>query len=471
MSMSPEKNDPCPCGSGKTFEKCCQEWYESAKPKLAEKKLAPTATECNRLVALLNAGQLKELESQALLLLGQYPDSGLIWNLLGASLQMQGKDGLPALQKATKFMPNNADAHSNLGNAFSDSGRLEEAEASYRRALQIDPHNANAHSNLGITLGELGRLNEAEACYRRALQIKPGIAEVYISLANVLSDMDRTAEAEASCRRALEIKPDYAEAHTKLGVILQERGLHRESVQHFQKAFAGRVGWRHDGDKDLSSGLFYAYIELTNKCNFHCDFCPSDSQQRTKSFMSMELIRKIYDELAEKKLVQQAQLHLMGEPTLHPDLVEVLAYASSKNIKTDLVTNGSTLNAKTIPKILDALCGVLFVSLQTPTRETFKHRGDTGLGWDRYIANIRLLVREYLQRIALKHTCRSTLELRVMVTKDPKLPVNIIESADDIRNVMLPGLRWETGGRQCERQHYRSYLEGETDNGFTGCHA
>jgi len=27
--MKPEKNDPCPCGSGKVFEKCCQEWYEA----------------------------------------------------------------------------------------------------------------------------------------------------------------------------------------------------------------------------------------------------------------------------------------------------------------------------------------------------------------------------------------------------------------------------------------------------------
>lgn len=42
--MKPEKNDPCPCGSGKKFEKCCQEWYEA---KCAVKKTAPAISISN----------------------------------------------------------------------------------------------------------------------------------------------------------------------------------------------------------------------------------------------------------------------------------------------------------------------------------------------------------------------------------------------------------------------------------------
>ncbi len=236
--MKPERNAPCPCGSGKTFEKCCLEWYESAKPKVAWKKAAPTAVECDQLEALFNAGRLAELESQAHLLLEKYPESGFVWNLLGASLQMQGKDGLAALQNAAKFLPDDADVHSNLGNVLGDLGRLDEAEASYRRALQIDPHNANVLSNLGITLGDLGRLDEAEASYRRALQIKPGIAETHYNLGNTLKGLGRLNEAEASYRRALQIKPDFAQAHCNLGITLHELGRldeaeasHRQALQ------------------------------------------------------------------------------------------------------------------------------------------------------------------------------------------------------------------------------------------------
>ena len=204
--MKPERNAPCPCGSGKTFEKCCLEWYESAKPKVAGKKAAPTAAECGQLEALFNAGRLAELESQARLLLEEYPESGFIWNLLGASLQMQGKDGLAALQNAAKFLPDDADVHSNLGNVLGDLGRLDEAEACYRRALQIDPHNANVLSNLGATLSDLGRPDEAEASYRRALQIKPGFAEAHSNLALLFNAQGNSIMALDSIKQSLKIK-------------------------------------------------------------------------------------------------------------------------------------------------------------------------------------------------------------------------------------------------------------------------
>jgi tetratricopeptide (TPR) repeat protein len=51
-------------------------------------------------------------------------------------------------------------------------GRLEEAEASYRKAIAIKPDYAEAHSNLGIVLNELGKLEETEASYRKAVSLK-----------------------------------------------------------------------------------------------------------------------------------------------------------------------------------------------------------------------------------------------------------------------------------------------------------
>ncbi len=234
--MKPERNAPCPCGSGKTFEKCCMEWYESAKPKVAGKKAAPTAAECNQLEALFNAGRLAELEGRARLLLEKYPESGFVWNLLGASLQMQGKDGLAALQNATKFLPNDVDAHSNLGNALSGLGRVKEAEASYRRALQIRPAFALAHNSLGITLHKMGRLAEAADSYRQALRINSGYSEAHYNLGITLSDLGRMDEAEACYRRVLQIRPAFALAHNKLGTILYKMGRLAEAADSYRQA-------------------------------------------------------------------------------------------------------------------------------------------------------------------------------------------------------------------------------------------
>ena len=236
VSMKPGRSDPCPCGSGKAFEKCCQEWYESAKSEPFGKREGPAATECSQLVALLNAGHLAELESRTHLLLEQYPDSGFAWNLLGVSLQRQSRDGLPAFQKAVKFLPNDAEVHNNLGNALSDSGRLDEAEAIYRLALQINPRNSNAYNNLGCTLSDLGRLDEAEASYRRALQVKPDFAEAHFNLGSTLNDLGRLDEAEASYRRALQIKPDFAKAHFKMGSTLNDLGRLDEAEASYRRA-------------------------------------------------------------------------------------------------------------------------------------------------------------------------------------------------------------------------------------------
>lgn len=364
------RNDSCPCGSGKKLKKCCAAKFEArlVAQNISEKGAEPTQNECNQLIALFKAGRYAELESRARLFIERYSESGFVWKILGVSLNAQGKDALFALQKATELLPNDAEAHSNLGVALQDLGQLDAAMASYRRVI--------------------------------------------------------------------EIKPDFAETLSNLGHALLNRGLLKESVYHFQQAFSKRVGWHRDGDVNLLSGLEYAFIELTNKCNFHCDFCPSDSQQRAKEFMSMELVQQLFDEFAENILAREVNLHLMGEPTLHPNLMEILACASSKNIKITLVTNGSTLNAKTIPKILDVLYGNLIVSLQTPTRETFIHRGNTGLGWDSYIANIRTLIQEYLRRIALNQTFRTAIELRVLVTKDSQLTANIIETLEDVSGVI-----------------------------------
>ena len=208
--MNAGRNDPCPCGSGKKYKKCCQDKSGSH---------SPTPAECNQLIALFNAGHYPELESRARSLVGRYPDSGFAWKVLGAALQIQGKDSLAALQKAAELLPGDAVAHYNLGNILHERGRLNEAEASYRRALQIEPDGADMHTNLGKTLQDMGRIEEAGASYRRALQIKPDHAEAHNNLGETLMESGCLDEAEASLRRALQIRPDYLKVRLSLASV------------------------------------------------------------------------------------------------------------------------------------------------------------------------------------------------------------------------------------------------------------
>ena len=70
-----------------------------------------------------------------------------------------------------------ADAHFNQGNAEREKGRLEEAIASYRKAVATAPDFPAAHVNLGSALAQQGRHGEAVACFRKALVLAPELPE------------------------------------------------------------------------------------------------------------------------------------------------------------------------------------------------------------------------------------------------------------------------------------------------------
>jgi tetratricopeptide (TPR) repeat protein len=229
VNVKPGRNDPCPCGSGKKYKHCCE-------GKVAALPRSPSPAEINPLIALYNAGRYAELENRARLLVDRFPDFGFGWKLLGGALQMQGKDALPAFQKTAELMPNEADAHYNLGVVLKSIGQLEGAVASYRRAVKIKPDYAEAYSNLGNVLKELGQLDEAVASYRRALKIKPESAESHNSLGTVLKDLGQLDQAVASYRRALALKPDYAEAYYNLGNIQKGLGQLDDAAASYRSA-------------------------------------------------------------------------------------------------------------------------------------------------------------------------------------------------------------------------------------------
>lgn len=63
--------------------------------------------------------------------------------------------------------------HDNLGNALAQQGKLEEAAAHYRLALELKPENPEAHFNLGYCLAKEGKRGEAEEEYTLALKQRP----------------------------------------------------------------------------------------------------------------------------------------------------------------------------------------------------------------------------------------------------------------------------------------------------------
>lgn len=58
-----------------------------------------------------------------------------------------------------------------------EAGRVQDAVACLRRALDLDPANAAAWNDLGVVLEALGNRTDAIYCYRRALRAQPSLRE------------------------------------------------------------------------------------------------------------------------------------------------------------------------------------------------------------------------------------------------------------------------------------------------------
>jgi tetratricopeptide (TPR) repeat protein len=142
-----------------------------------------------------------------------------------------GRVGAPAPRRA----PSGAAAeHVNLGNALARQGRLEEASASYERALALDADLAEAHNNLGTVLLERGRREQALKRYQLAIAASAGYAEAHENLGGVLLELGRTDEAIASYRRALEIRPHSVDARHQLANALAALGRIGEALIEYR---------------------------------------------------------------------------------------------------------------------------------------------------------------------------------------------------------------------------------------------
>ncbi|MEG1499504.1 MAG: radical SAM protein [Clostridia bacterium] len=120
------------------------------------------------------------------------------------------------------------------------------------------------------------------------------------------------------------------------------------------------------------------YVEIGNICNLHCNFCANDL--REKSTMSIENFEIVAEKV--KKVSEHIYLHVLGEPLLHPQFEKILQICKNKNLKVNLVTNG-TLIEKNSAIILNSDC-VRKVAFSLHSFEA-NLCGNKGLGLEKYV--------------------------------------------------------------------------------------
>jgi protein O-mannosyl-transferase len=126
--------------------------------------------------------------------------------------------------------PNAWSAHVNLGNAFLQVGKIQDAVVEYEAALKIEPFLAEPHNNLGTILIRSGQLPEAIAHYEQALRIKLDYPEAQNNLGLALMGAGEFAAAVQHLKAAIQLNPNYGEARYNLAVILANQGKTDEAI-------------------------------------------------------------------------------------------------------------------------------------------------------------------------------------------------------------------------------------------------
>jgi radical SAM protein with 4Fe4S-binding SPASM domain len=160
----------------------------------------------------------------------------------------------------------------------------------------------------------------------------------------------------------------------------------------------------------------YLFVEITNACNFKCTWCPDEIMGRRRGFMKKGRVFRLLDEIAEKRSwmgpLFPVKLHQMGEPMLHPDLPEIVAYAEERGVGIELNTNCGLITGERIEALYRAGLTNLILSYQTPDPETFKTRKAPRLVFDEYRDRVRLAVE---RKVAL--SARTRIEIDIMNTR------------------------------------------------------
>jgi tetratricopeptide (TPR) repeat protein len=156
---------------------------------------------------------------------------------LGRALEDLGRieDASAQYRHALEIKPDLPDAHYDLAHVSASQGRLEEAMYEYQKTLAIEPSNAKAHNNLGNLLKAKGQIDPAIAHYREASRIRPDLAEAHYNLASVLADRGAIDEAIFQYQQGLKITDD-AQAHYNLALALYRQGLFPESLAQRREA-------------------------------------------------------------------------------------------------------------------------------------------------------------------------------------------------------------------------------------------
>ena len=209
---------------------------------------------------------------------GETPGSGRPDLKPHAALDLSGaeasaRDQMVAQREAVEGLLEQPDADpADLAEAFADLGLLyvtyeflESAGVCFENARRLAPEDYRWHYLAGYLAMIQGRLEQAIADYRRALELEPAFLPAVLRMGRSELDRGRYPAARSLFERALELDPAAAAGHEGMGHVAGALGDHGAAIGHFERSleldpaatglhYALGQAYRNLGDLDAARG-------------------------------------------------------------------------------------------------------------------------------------------------------------------------------------------------------------------------
>jgi len=128
-------------------------------------------------------------------------------------------------------------------------------------------------------------------------------------------------------------------------------------------------------------------VEHTNICNAQCIMCTHYfNKNHNGKFVDNDFVEQIKPILP---YLERITLHGIGEPFLHPNIIEYIRLYSSYDVKLTAVTNGSVMSPELAEEIHKSFYSITF-SCDACTKETYE-KIRKGLSFEKFKENAKLL--------------------------------------------------------------------------------
>ena len=140
--------------------------------------------------------------------------------------------------------PSNAEALYGLGSVYLKQEKTNEARESFERTVKLKTNYpktlTNAWNNLGILAAREGKMPEAISYFQEALRVDPDHVVALDNLGAAYRQLQDWDEARKTLERALKVKPDDAEANYSLGMVFAQTDDSERAYQFLRKALQVR---------------------------------------------------------------------------------------------------------------------------------------------------------------------------------------------------------------------------------------